>query len=144
MISHQVTTTLIGLGVAATVLLLVRRDRLHGPYAAWWLITAAAIFVLGLFPRVFDTVAYYLGVGYPPILGMLLGLALILIKVLLLDLERSRQEITIRRLVQRLAILQARFDELENQTARETAADPEQRSAPPAHRQRLNAGSAPR
>ena len=39
---------LLGLGLAGTILYLVRRDRLHGPYALWWLLVAGAALVLEL------------------------------------------------------------------------------------------------
>ncbi len=98
----------IGVCIAAIILLLVRRDHLHGPYAIWWIGAAATVGVLGFFPRLFDYLAGYLGVRYPPILAIVLGLALLLLKILTMDLERSRQERLIRRLAQRLAMLEAR------------------------------------
>lgn len=106
MISYQLTSTLIGLAIAGTILFLVRRDQMHGPYAWWWLSVAAIIVVLGFFPTLFDRIALLMGVSYPPILAVVLGVGLILIKMLTMDLERSRQERKIRRLAQRLAILE--------------------------------------
>lgn len=106
MISYQLTSTFIGLAIAGSILFLVRRDHLHGPYALWWLCVAGAVVLLGLFPRVTDYLAKLMGIGYPPILVIVLGLGLILIKMLTMDLERSRQERQIRRLAQRLAILE--------------------------------------
>lgn len=108
MISYQLTSILIGLFIAGGILFLVRRDHLHGPYAVWWLFVAVIVTVLSFFPRIFDAVAVWVGVGYPPILAVVLGLGLILLKMLTMDLERSRQERKIRRLTQRLAILEER------------------------------------
>ena len=113
MISYQLTSSVIGVLVAITIIFLMRRGRLHGPYALWWLSGAAVFFLLGLFPQIIDFIGSSLGVRYPPILAVLLGFILIMIKVLLLDLERSRQEVAIRRLVQRVALLQAKLDEYE-------------------------------
>ncbi len=48
-----------------------------------------------------------LGVSYPPILAIVLGFGMLLIKILTMDVERSRQERRIRRLAQRLAMLEA-------------------------------------
>ncbi|ADJ29184.1 DUF2304 domain-containing protein [Nitrosococcus watsonii] len=107
MIDYQWTSTLIGLLIAGLILFLVRRDHLHGPYAIWWLVVAAMVVVLGAFPRLFDTVAPLFGVAYPPILAVVLGMGLLLIKMLTMDLERSRQERKLRRLTQRLAMLEA-------------------------------------
>ena len=114
MISYQFTSSIIGILVAITIVYLVRRGHLHGPYALWWLSGAGVFFLLGLFPRVIDFIGASLGIRYPPILAVLLGFILIMIKVLLLDLERSRQEVAIRRLVQRVALLQAKLDEFES------------------------------
>lgn len=106
MIPYQLTSTLIGLAIGGTILFLVRRDHMHGTYAWWWLGIAAVIIILGFFPTLFDHLALLVGVSYPPILAIVLGIGLILIKMLTMDLERSRQERKIRRLVQRLAILE--------------------------------------
>lgn len=108
MVSHQITSTAIGLSIAGAILYLVRRDHMHGPYAIWWLCTAAIIVIISLFPQLIDHLARLLGVNYPPILAVTLGIGLILIKMLTMDLDRSRQERKIRRLTQRLAMLEAR------------------------------------
>ncbi len=107
MITYQITSMAIGVSLSAVILLLVRRDHLHGPYAIWWIGAAATVAVLGLFPRLFDKLAATLGVSYPPILAIVLGFGLLLIKMLTMDVERSRQERLIRRLAQRLAMLEA-------------------------------------
>ncbi|ADE16679.1 conserved hypothetical protein [Nitrosococcus halophilus Nc 4] len=107
MIDYQWTSTFIGVLIAGLILFLVRRDHLHGPYAVWWLVVATTVVVLGVFPGLFDKVAPFFGVAYPPILAVVLGMGLLLLKVLTMDLERSRQERRLRRLVQRLAILEA-------------------------------------
>lgn len=106
MIPYQLTSTLIGLIIAGMIIFLVRRDHMHGPYAVWWLCVAAVVVLLGLFPQLIDGFALLVGVSYPPILAIVLGLGLILVKMLTMDLERSRQERKIRRLAQRLAMLE--------------------------------------
>ncbi|HAS52032.1 MAG TPA: DUF2304 domain-containing protein [Gammaproteobacteria bacterium] len=107
MITYQITSMAIGIAIAVVILFLVRRDHLHGPYAIWWIGAAITIGILGFFPRIFDYLAVYVGVSYPPILGIVLGFSLLLVKILTMDLERSRQERLIRRLAQRLAMLEA-------------------------------------
>ncbi|RUQ37590.1 MAG: DUF2304 domain-containing protein [Candidatus Competibacteraceae bacterium] len=107
MLTYQLTSMAIGIAVALIILFLVRRDRLHGPYAIWWIGVAATVALLGFFPRLFDWLATQLGISYPPILAIVLGFGLLLLKILTMDLERSRQERLIRRLAQRLAMLEA-------------------------------------
>lgn len=108
MITYHLTSTIIGISIAATIFWLVRRDHLHGPYAIWWIGAAITVGILGFFPRSFDYLAVHLGINYPPVLAIVIALGLVLIKMLTMDLERSRQERLIRRLAQRLAMLEAR------------------------------------
>lgn len=107
MITYQITSMAIGIVIAVVILFLVRRDHLHGPYAIWWIGAAITIGALGFFPRLFDYLAVYVGVSYPPMLAIVLGFSMLLVKILTMDLERSRQERLIRRLTQRLAMLEA-------------------------------------
>jgi hypothetical protein len=99
-------TLAIGLVLAGTILYLVRRDHLHGPYALGWLALAAVIIAIAAFPRIIDRIGSLVGISYPPILVCLLAIAALLIKSLIGDLERSRQERSLRRLSQKLAILE--------------------------------------
>lgn len=108
----QITAALLGLALAGSILYLVRRDHLHGPYALWWLIVAAATLVLGFVPRTIDWLAHLTGIAYPPVLPIIIGLSLILLRLLQLDIERSRQERQIRRLNQKLAILEEELTSL--------------------------------
>ena len=123
MITYQITSMAIGVSLAAVILFLVRRDHLHGPYSLWWIGAATTVALLGFFPRLFDALAVQLGISYPPILAIVLGFAMLLVKILTMDLERSRQERLIRRLAQRLAMLEAQVPTPEAANAPETASD---------------------
>lgn len=116
--SYQLTSLIIGLILALAILWLVRRGHLHGPQAFWWIGLGAAIMLLGTWPEFTDLVARHLGVTYPPILAVVLGFGLLFMKLMTMDLARSRQEQRIRRLAQRLAILEARMESLEASEAR--------------------------
>ena len=110
-----VTLTLaIGLLLAGTILYLVRRDHLHGPYALGWLALAAGVILIAAFPRIIDRIGNVVGIYYPPILVCLVAIAALLIKSLISDLERSRQERSLRRLSQKLAILENEMAQLRN------------------------------
>ncbi len=135
MISYQLTSALIGFGIAGSILFLVRRDQLHGPYALWWLAVAFLTVLLALWPSLLDRVAGWLGVNYPPVLALVIGIGLMLIKMLTMDLERSRQERCIRRLTQRMALLEARLPPMSrppasDQVACEVACDPDHPTNP--------------
>lgn len=121
-----VTLTLaIGLLLAGTILYLVRRDHLHGPYALGWLALATGVILIAAFPRIIDRIGSVVGIYYPPILVCLVAIAALLIKSLISDLERSRQERSLRRLSQKLAILESDIAQLRaNQGAPATRPEP--------------------
>ncbi|WP_291230456.1 DUF2304 domain-containing protein [Dokdonella sp.] len=112
MLTGQITSAILGAAIAGAILFLVRRDHLHGPYALWWLGVAAATFVLGVFPQVVVWMGNVTGIFYPPVLPIIVAVALILIRLLKLDIDRSRQERQLRRLTQKLAILEQELDRL--------------------------------
>lgn len=107
MISYQTTSAVLGLLVAISILLLIRSDHLHSRHGVWWIVIAVAVVLFGFFPRIVDWLGEVLGVAYPPVLALVGGIAVLLVKVLLQDLENTRQERQIRRLAQRLAIYEA-------------------------------------
>lgn len=106
----QWTTAGIGLAIAVIILVLIRKDTLHVRHSIWWLVIAAGSVFFGFFPQVMDRIGVLLGVYYPPILFLTLGISMVLIKILTMDIERSRQERDLRRLTQRMAILEEQLD----------------------------------
>ena len=106
LLSYQWTTAIIGLMIALVILFLIRRDILHVKRSLWWIGIALLIVCMGFFPLQIAQFGVLLGVNYPPILILTIGMGFILIKILSMDLERSRQERTLRRLTQKLAMLE--------------------------------------
>jgi hypothetical protein len=104
--SHEATSAILGLLLAGTILWLIRRDHLHSRHASWWLLIAFMIMLLGIFPTIIDKIAIFFGVNYPPTLLFILGMGMILLKVISIDLHQSQLERKMRRLAQRLAILE--------------------------------------
>jgi len=104
--SYQWTTAIIGLIIAFIIFFLIRRDFLHVKRSFWWIGIALLVVIMGFFPGFFDKIGILLGVSYPPVLIITLGIGFILVKILSMDLERSRQERTLRRLTQKIAILE--------------------------------------
>jgi hypothetical protein len=110
-ITYQWITAILGVVIAGSILFLVRRDHLHGPYAVWWLLVAFITTVLGVWPKLVDGVIYALGVGYPPVLLLVFAQGLMLVKILTMDIERSRQERRLRRLAQQMAIIETLIED---------------------------------
>ena len=114
----QITAGVIGVLLAGAILYLVRRDHLHGSYALWWLAVAVVILLLGVFPPVIDWLGRVTGIYYPPVLPIIVGIGMILIRMLKMDIDRSQQERQLRRLTQKLAILEQELTEV-RRTSRE-------------------------
>lgn len=79
---------------------------MHGPYATWWLLIALSTIVLAIFPQLVDWIAMKLGVTYPPALLFVLAISMILVRMLTMDLALTRKERKIRRLTQKIAIIE--------------------------------------
>ncbi len=107
MASLQLTTTLMGIGLAALILHLIRRDHLYVMHGLFWVLVAGAAALLGAWPGLIDKLAALLGISYPPALLLLLACMVLLVKSLHSDMVNTRIERDVRRLNQRLALLQA-------------------------------------
>jgi hypothetical protein len=97
----------IGIGVASLIIFLIRKDRLHVNHGLGWIVIALAFAVVGLFPGIVDYIALKLGIAYPPVLALTVGLAILVVKILLMDIQRSHLEMQNQRLIQRIAMLEA-------------------------------------
>ncbi|KLO60171.1 DUF2304 domain-containing protein [Delftia sp. WSY_4] len=107
MASLQVTTTFMGIGLAALILYLIRRDHLYLMHGLFWVVVAVAAVVLGVWPGMINRLAAVLGISYPPAMLLLLASIVLLIKALHADMVNTRIERDVRRLNQRLAMLEA-------------------------------------
>jgi|SRR5690554_3754943 len=105
------TIFIIGAILSVSILFLVRKGKMHGPYATWWLLVAVCAIIVSSFPQIVDWIAMRVGITYPPTLILVVAISLILIRMLTMDLALSRKEQKIRRLTQRLAILEAEIKE---------------------------------
>lgn len=115
MLTYNWITATLGLGAATIIVLLMRRNALYTRYSMWWFATAALVLALGLFPGISDKIAAYFNIGYPPALIFAMAIVLLVIKMLFMDIDRSDQELRIRRLTQRIALLQERLERVESE-----------------------------
>lgn len=102
----MIATTTLAIAIGALILFLVRRDRIHGAYAIWWVLVALSILLFGLFPGWVDRIGRELGIFYPPVLIVVAAICVLFLKALTMDVARSRQEAEIRKLAQRVAVLE--------------------------------------
>lgn len=109
--SYTFLSALLGLFAASVIFYLVRKNQLYVRYAFWWLLVAAGAAGIGIFPQITDVIAQYFSIGYPPVIALAAAIIFLILKILLMDLERSRQEIRLRRMVQRVALLESVMEE---------------------------------
>lgn len=117
----NLTSAALGILLALGIFWLVRRDQLHGSFALWWLLLAATSLLLGFFPGLVDWVGAQLGVAYPPMLLALLAIAVMLLKMLGMDIEATRREIRLRRLIQKIGLLELELTHLKSGEPARTA-----------------------
>ncbi len=101
---YKIITAMIGIVTGIIILYLVRRDKLSVNYSLWWGGMAGALILFGLVPSLIDIIGRKIGIYYPPILIVIIAICLIFIKLLFMDIHRSRHEQQIRVLTQRLAL----------------------------------------
>ena len=104
MTSLNFTTAMLGLGLAAAILWLLRRDHLHLSHGLFWLVVAVVAAALGVWPGLIDKAAALTGIVYPPALLLLISVVMLLLKILHTDILNTRIERQVKRLNQRLAI----------------------------------------
>jgi hypothetical protein len=114
MASLQATTALMGVSLAVLILYLIRRDHLYLMHGLFWAVVAGTAAVLGAWPGLIDRLARWTGFSYPPALLLLLACMVLLLKALHADMVNTRIERDVRRLNQRLALLEADMDALRN------------------------------
>jgi len=107
-------TAFIGLSVAFFIIWLIRKDHLHVKYAFSWIIVGIFAVIVGFSPSIIDNLAYRIDISYPPILAIIIAFTFFLIKILTIDIERSRQERNLLRLTQRIGILEAELHQKKN------------------------------
>ena len=108
--SLQVTPALLGIGLAFVIIHQIRKHQLYVMYGLFWVLVAAAAAVLGAWPGLIDKLAVLVGISYPPALLLLLASIVLLVKSLHSDMVNTRIERDVRRLNQRLALLEADLD----------------------------------
>lgn len=106
----SIITGVLGIAVAMLIIWLIRKDHLHVNHGFGWILVAGVFALLGFVPSFFDWLALHLGVAYPPILALTIAVILLVIKILLMDIERSKLEAKHQRVIQRLAILEAKLN----------------------------------
>jgi hypothetical protein len=105
--SYHLTILVIGVGLAAGILHLVRRDHIYIRQGFFWIAMAALSLGLAIWPGLMDTVGVLLGIAYPPALILLIAIVILMVKALLGDIELTQVRRDLRRLNQRIALVES-------------------------------------
>jgi len=109
----RVFVVLLGVAVAIFVINQVRRRKIKEQYALLWILTALLLVVVPIFVDVVDAISYALGILYPPAFLFLIALICILLILFKFSSSISRFSEQIKVLVQDIALLTKRVEELE-------------------------------
>jgi hypothetical protein len=104
--SYQLTVLVMGIGLAVGILYLVRRDHIYIRQGAFWIVIGLVSLVFGIWPLLIDTIGEALGVAYPPTLLLLVAIIVLILKALLGDIALTKLRRDLRRLNQRMALLE--------------------------------------
>ena len=104
--SYQITVLVMALGLAVAILYLVRRDHIYIRQGLFWILVAVLSVALGAWPAAIDVIGESLGVSYPPTLLLLVAIIVLMLKGLLGDIGVTKLRRDMRRLNQRIALLE--------------------------------------
>jgi hypothetical protein len=104
---YHLTVLVIGFGLAAGILYLVRRDHIYIRQGMFWIVIAVVTLGFAIWPRMIDVVGVALGIAYPPTLLLLVAIVVLFVKALLGDIALTKVSRDLRRLNQRMALLEA-------------------------------------
>ena len=103
---YHLTVLVIGVGLAYGILYLVRRDHLYIRQGIFWIVIALLSLALAVWPNFIDTLGVSLGIKYPPTLLFLVAIVVLVLKALLTDMALTKVRRDLRRLNQRIALLE--------------------------------------
>jgi hypothetical protein len=104
---YHVTVLVIGILLAAGILYLVRRDHIYIRQGMFWITVAVATLAFAFWPTLIDVVGGALGIAYPPTLLLLVAIVVLVLKALVADIALTKVNRDVRRLNQRIALLEA-------------------------------------
>ena len=115
----RVFVILLSAAVLLLVINLVRTKKLREEYALLWLLTGIVLFLTPLSIDWLDTIAFAIGVDYPPGLLFLIAFVGVLFILLRFSLAISAFTDQIKNLAQDLALMSKRVRDLEARLARQ-------------------------
>ncbi|HET7547791.1 MAG TPA: DUF2304 domain-containing protein [Usitatibacter sp.] len=104
---YHLTVLVAGIGLAAAILYLIRRDHIYIRQGLFWILAAVATLAFAIWPFLIDRLGGILGIAYPPTLLFLAAILVLVVKALFADISITKLRRDLRRLNQRIALLEA-------------------------------------
>jgi hypothetical protein len=104
---YHYTVLVLGGGLAAGILYLVRRDHLYIRQGLFWIVAAIVSLAFAIWPYLIDSFGGLLGIAYPPTLLFLVAILVLVVKALFADIALTKLRRDLRRVNQRIALLEA-------------------------------------
>jgi hypothetical protein len=104
---YHYTVLVLGVGLAGGILYLVRRDHLYIRQGLFWIVAAAVSLGFAIWPYLIDSFGNLLGIAYPPTLLFLVAILVLVVKALFADIALTKLRRDLRRVNQRIALLEA-------------------------------------
>jgi hypothetical protein len=128
--SYALTVLIMGIGLGVGILYLVRRDHIYIRQGLFWIVIGCISLLFGVWPSLIDTLGTALGVAYPPTLLLLVAIIVLILKALLGDIALTKLRRDLRRLNQRMALLEGEHPvarRLDQRAIEETGTEPARR-----------------
>lgn len=104
---YHYTVLVLGFALASGILYLVRRDHLYIRQGIFWIVAAVITLGFAIWPYFIDTIGGVLGIAYAPNLLFLAAILVLVVKALFADIALTKLRRDVRRLNQRIAMLEA-------------------------------------
>jgi hypothetical protein len=108
MMEYHLLATVLGIGLALTILTLIRRDHIHLRQGLFWTAVAVASLVFGIWPGLIDFLSQAVGIAYSPALLFLVAIVVLILRALFTDIALTQLKRDVRRLNQRIALSESR------------------------------------
>ena len=104
---YYYTVLVTGIALAGGILYLVRRDHLYIRQGLFWITAALVSLAFAIWPTAIDAIGGVLGIAYPPTLLFLTAILVLVVKALFADIALTKLRRDLRRLNQRIALIEA-------------------------------------
>ena len=116
-LGQRVEVIIVAILICVLIFELVRRKHLMERYAILWLVAGLTLLVLALWKGLLTTLSHAAGIYYPPAALFAVGFLFVLVMLLHFSMTVSRLSSENKMLAQRLALLQQRLEEEEEEVA---------------------------